>query len=207
MPATNKFGKIAGPRVKPNTVGSAQIVDLQVNTADIAAKAVTAAKLGSDVAGSGLTGGNGSALAVAGVGIAHHADDDAHSIFIKAGEINIGTNNAVTVDLGSIDVKATLIGGYWTLKEALAGDDTSAEIMLGTATGGGSTIAGNLTITKANTGDGQSNSVGMMRAIIPNGTTSVDMAATTHLWLDCAAASSGRTAGKVAVVCILQKSA
>jgi hypothetical protein len=42
-----------------------QVKDLGISTAKLAATSVTAAKLGSDVAGSGLTGGNGSALDVA----------------------------------------------------------------------------------------------------------------------------------------------
>lgn len=41
-----------------------RIKDLGVSTAKLAATSVTAAKLGSDVAGAGLSGGNGSALAV-----------------------------------------------------------------------------------------------------------------------------------------------
>lgn len=46
-------------------LGSGQaIADGSITTAKLAATSVTAAKLGSDVAGNGLTGGNGSALAV-----------------------------------------------------------------------------------------------------------------------------------------------
>jgi len=44
---------------------AARIKDLGVSTAKLAATSVTAAKLGSDVAGAGLAGGNGSALSVA----------------------------------------------------------------------------------------------------------------------------------------------
>ena len=44
---------------------AARIKDLGVTTAKLAATSVTAAKLGSDVAGAGMSGGNGSALAVA----------------------------------------------------------------------------------------------------------------------------------------------
>lgn len=43
---------------------SLRVKDLGITTAKLAATSVTAAKLGSDVAGAGLTGGNGSALAV-----------------------------------------------------------------------------------------------------------------------------------------------
>jgi len=268
MGAIPKFGKWSGGATlnvpAANSVTSDKIFDGGVATADIAAKAVTAAKLGSDVAGAGLTGGDGSAVeidlnnitaevvAVAsdkfafmdatddstklesfadlanlmadgttitsasgvigvksnGIGIAQHANDDKHSIFFVSGELDFGESNAVTLDLGAIGSKATLIGGYWTLTEAVANGDATNTIKLGTATGGGSTVASNLTITLANTADGQSNSIGMMRAILPNGSTSVDMASTTHLWLDCADDVAGtRSAGKVSVLCWLQKSA
>jgi hypothetical protein len=143
-----------------------------------------------------------------GVGILQHANDDKHSIFYMGGEIDYGESNAVTVDLGAIGSKATLLGGYWTNTEAAANGDATNTIKLGTATGGGSTIATDLTVTLANTADGQSNTVGMIRAVLPNGTTSVDMASTVHLWLDCADDVAGtRSAGKVKVFLILQKSA
>lgn len=322
MGAVNKFGKICGPGAQAtpaaNSVTTDKIFDGTIATADLGAKSVTAATLGVDVAGDGLTGGNGAAIdldidgltaaavavsadsfpfldatdsgnklesfvdlatamagtvaatgmtaasgvlkctpsdtaiAVAadsfvfsdatdgatrkdlvsdvatamadgttitaaagvfsvgtdGVGILQHANDDKHSIFFVAGEIDFGESNAVTVDLGAIGSKATLIGGYWTVTEAVANGDATSTVKLGTATGGGSTISSDLTVTLANTADGQSNTVGMMRAILPNGSTSVDMASTTHLWLDCADDVAGtRSAGKVKVFCLLQKSA
>jgi hypothetical protein len=56
--------------VKVNVIGSSNIAAGAVGTTQLAATSVTAAKLGSDVAGNGLTGGNGSALtAKAGTGI------------------------------------------------------------------------------------------------------------------------------------------
>lgn len=323
---TNKFGKQAGPSTlaipAANSVTTDKIFDGGVGTADIAAKAVTAAKLNADVitSATGLSGGNGTAIefaptnctaaavavaadsiiiidaddsnaprkesvadvvtaitgtglaaasgvmsldidgcgdatidvaadticfidesavgdptklesvsdlitavadgttlsAASGVmsvkadslGIAQHANDDKHSIFYVGGELDFGESNAVTLDLGAIESKATLLGGYWTLTEAVANGDATNTIKLGTATGGGSAIATDLTVTLANTGDGQSNTIGMIRAVLPNGTTSVDMASTTHLWLDCADDVAGtRSAGKVKVFLILQKSA
>jgi len=184
MGATNKFGKVAG--------GS-----------------ITAAKLAADVPGSiatsiadGLTvSASGGKLGVkaGSIGLDQLKDDDKSAIFVVTGEIDFGMNDAVSVDLGAIGAKATLIGGYWTVTEALADGDTGATIKLGTATGGGSAIAGDMVVATTDT-------VGMMRAVIPDGTASVDMAATTHLWLDCAATTS-RSAGKVSVFCVLQKSA
>lgn len=63
-------------------VSTAKLAALAVTTAKLAATSVTAAKLGSDVAGNGLTGGNGSALAVL-------AEDG--SITVGASGIKVGT--------------------------------------------------------------------------------------------------------------------
>jgi hypothetical protein len=51
-------------KIQADSVTTAKILDANVTTAKLAATSVTAAKLGSDVAGAGLTGGNGSAIAV-----------------------------------------------------------------------------------------------------------------------------------------------
>jgi len=158
------------------------------------------------ITGSGLTAASG-VIAASGIGIAHMANDDKASIFYMGGEIDFGSHAAVTQDLGAIGSKATLLGGWWMLTESMANGDASETVTLGTATGGGSAIATDLTITQANTTDGLSNFPGMMRAILPNGTTSVDMADTTHLWLDVAIDAAARDAGKVSVFLILQKSA
>jgi hypothetical protein len=65
---TNKFGKTAGPgqTATPgdNTVTTGKILDGTIAAADLGAKSVTAAKLGVDVAGTGLNGGNGAAVGV-----------------------------------------------------------------------------------------------------------------------------------------------
>ena len=50
--------------IKVGTIQAANIADGAVGTNQLAATSVTKAKLGNDVAGTGLTGGNGSALAV-----------------------------------------------------------------------------------------------------------------------------------------------
>lgn len=170
------------------------------------AKGTTIAQLAAKMAGSGITS-TAEVLDVADVGIAHHLADDKHSLFFISGEIDCGESNPVTVDLGALGSKATLVGGYWYTTEAFANGDATNVITLGSATGGGTPIAGTRTITLANTGDGQSNVIGSMAAIIPVAA-GVDMASTAHVWLDVPDDSAGtRSAGKVSVFCIFQKSA
>jgi len=71
-----------------------QIKDLGVTTAKLAATSVTAAKLGSDVAGNGLTGGNGSAIA---------ALDDASGGANLSKSVNVSVNGlAVKIDDSTI---------------------------------------------------------------------------------------------------------
>lgn len=55
---------VTAAKLATDSVQTVKIVDLNVTTAKLAATSVTAAKLGSDVAGSGLTGGNGAAIAI-----------------------------------------------------------------------------------------------------------------------------------------------
>jgi len=72
-----------------------QVKDLGISTAKLAATSVTAAKLGSDVAGDGLTGGNGSDLDV-------QADATGGANLAKV--INVSSNGvAVKVDTSTID--------------------------------------------------------------------------------------------------------
>ena len=70
------------------TIASANLTDLTIATADLAAEAVTAAKIASAVAGSGLSGGAGTALAV-------NVDNstieiNADTLRIKDGAISVG---------------------------------------------------------------------------------------------------------------------
>jgi len=170
------------------------------------AKGTTITQLAAKMAGTGLTS-TAEVLSASGLGIAHHANDDKHSIFFMQGEIDCGESNPVTVDLGALGSKATLVGGYWYTTEAFANGDATNVITLGSATGGGTPIAGTRTITLANTGDGQSNVIGSMAAIIPVAA-GVDMASTAHAWLDIPDDSAGtRSAGKISVFLIFQKSA
>ena len=77
------------------------VLDLGITSAKIAALAVTAAKLGSDVAGSGLTGGNGSALAV---------NYDNSTIGIVGGKLAIKSSGVGTTQLAATSVTAAKLG-------------------------------------------------------------------------------------------------
>jgi hypothetical protein len=74
-----------------------QVKDLGVGTGKLAATSVTAAKLGSDVAGNGLGGGNGSALVAAadatgGANLATAINVSANGIAVKIDDSTIGEN-------------------------------------------------------------------------------------------------------------------
>lgn len=72
--------KVDGSTVERDTSGNLAVVAGGIGTTQLAATCVTAAKLGSDVAGNGLTGGNGSALAV----LAVNTSVDVSSSGVKA---------------------------------------------------------------------------------------------------------------------------
>jgi hypothetical protein len=86
------------------SAGSMRIKDLGVTTAKLAATSITAAKLGNDIAGDGLTGANGVALAVNpdGVGIEISADQ----VRLKASGVTqvklANSNYAVSASTGVI---------------------------------------------------------------------------------------------------------
>jgi hypothetical protein len=87
-------------------VTTGKIDNLAVTTGKLAATSVTAAKLGSDVAGNGLTGGNGSALVVL-------ATND--SIVVSAGGVRaavpVTTNKIITAVVTTADGDAATAGG------------------------------------------------------------------------------------------------
>jgi len=84
--ATNKFGKIAGPGASAtpatNSVTTDKILNGTIATADMAAKSVTAALLGSDVAGAGIGGGNGNPLTFDADGLTIDTVDVAADYFV-----------------------------------------------------------------------------------------------------------------------------
>jgi len=115
-----------------------------VGTAQLAGTSVTAAKLGSDVAGNGLTGGNGSALAV-------QADGGTLTVGgsgVKVSDLGIGTgqlaDDSVTVaKIGSITTEGQVI------RVGASGPQASTPVDMETPSG---TVNGtNATFTLANT--------------------------------------------------------
>ena len=78
-----------------NGSGQLEVKGLGVGTSQLAATGVTAAKLGSDVAGNGLTGGNGSALAVLNNGT---------TIAVGASGIKVPTGGITDTELASNSV-------------------------------------------------------------------------------------------------------
>lgn len=87
-----------------------QIKDLGVSTGKLAATSVTAAKLGADVVGDGLSGGDGSAVsaqadATGGANLAKAIAVSANGIAVKVNDDTIGGNVS-----GQLEVKANSIG-------------------------------------------------------------------------------------------------
>lgn len=113
--------------IAAGTPGQLQIKALGVDTAELAATSVTAAKLGSDVTGNGLTGGNGSAIAalsdtttggnyaavnVAANGLSVQVDgstleNNSNVMRIKAGGVDTNELAADAVDATILDLSAT----------------------------------------------------------------------------------------------------
>jgi hypothetical protein len=168
-------------------------------------KLESVADLATAMAGSGLAATNG-VFAASALTIAHCADDGSHSIFYVYGDHDASGTAKKNTDLGAIGAKGTLIGGYIVMTEAFNGTNATAVLTVGSsASDGGTPIATAITITQANTADGQSNIVGATRALDPLAA-GVDMASTAHVYVHTASDGT-RTAGKCKVVCIFQKSA
>jgi len=72
---------------------SLRVKDLGITTDKLAGTSVTAAKLGSDVAGNGLTGGNGSAIAAL-ANVTETSTTESSSIVVAAGGISIAVDDS-----------------------------------------------------------------------------------------------------------------
>lgn len=144
-------------------------------------------------------------VATGGIGIAQMANDDKASVFFITGEHDFGQNGAKDTDLGALGAKGTLIGGYMVMTEVLNGTDATHTVTLSSAAAGGTPIATAITITKANTADGQSNIIGATRAFAPLAA-GIDMASTDHVYA-YTAVDGTRTTGIVQIVLMFLKSA
>jgi hypothetical protein len=151
-------------------------------------------------ASSGRVGVKASSL-----GIAQMANDDSASIFYVFGDHDFGQTAAKDTDLGVLGAKGTLIGGYMVLTEVLDGTNASHTITISSAATGGTPLATAITITKANTADGQSNIVGATRAFAPLAA-GTDVASTAHIYV-YTGADGTRTTGIAKIVLMFQKSA
>jgi hypothetical protein len=91
-----------------------QIKDLGVSTAKLAATSITAAKLGADVAGDGLTGGNGSDLDVdpdvaGGTNLATVVNVSSNGVAIKIDDSSIGENGSNQLEVKADGIDKTRI--------------------------------------------------------------------------------------------------
>jgi len=123
---------------------SLRVKDLGITTAKLAATSVTAAKLGSDVAGDGLTGGNGSAIAAL-ANITETSTTESSSIVVAAGGISIA------VDDSTLEGSGQGVAGAENLRVKAAG---ITETHLNTSVAGGGLAGGGGTALSVNTGEG-----------------------------------------------------
>ena len=116
---------------------SLRVKDLGISTAKLAGTSVTAAKLGSDVAGNGLTGGNGSALAVL-ANVTETSTTEASAIVVAAGGVSI------SVDDSTLEGSGQGAAGAESLRVKNLGIDT-AQLAATSVTAAklGSDVAGN----------------------------------------------------------------
>lgn len=176
----------------------------------VTAAGVTKKDLASDVATAMADGTTISAAAgvlsvkTSSLGIAQMANDDKASTFVVYGDHDFGQAGAKDTDLGALGAKGTLIGGYLVMTEAANGGATH-DIIVSSAATGGTPLATTITVTTANTADGQSNIIGATRGIAPLAA-GTDVASTAHIYV-YTAADGARTTGIVKVVLIFQKSA
>ncbi len=151
-----------------------RLKDLGVTTAKLAATSVTAAKLGSDVAGNGLTGGNGSALAVNAAnstisvtptGISVPASSASQNGYMSSSDFSKLTNygpsylatgqttnaTATDIDLG-LTVSASSVQGFIAEVSALKNDGSvgASYLLHGVfrrgSTGNASIVSGNIAL-------------------------------------------------------------
>jgi len=214
----DKFGKQAGPsseNIHGLSIAAVDVAADKIVFADYSAsptltgKLCTISSLATAVAGSGLTATDG-VLSVGDLTMAANLDDDPHSIFVVYGEHDFHATTAKDTDFGVIGYKCTLIGGYVTLTQIANGTTTTPSITLSIAASGATPIATAITITNANTADGQSNVVGTVRTVLPiSPGAAVDIASTAHIYAYTAAdaAAATRSTGKANVVLFFQKSA
>lgn len=134
----NRFENVtmSGDAVLSNT-GALTVANSAITTVKLANTSVTAAKLGSDIAGTGLTGGNGSALAV-----------DAGTIANKIVQLDVNAK------LPAVDgSQLTNVLGADSTKLAKAGDTMTGGLTLSPASGNALvTTAGNVGIGTASPG-------------------------------------------------------
>ena len=137
-------GTITTIKIADSNVTTAKITDLNVTTGKLAAGAVTEAKLATSVAGSGLSGGNGTALAV---------NVDSSTIEVDADTLRVKDAGIVEAKLGTGSVTATKIGSGAVTSAKL---DTNIAVAGTFAVTGDVSASANITVTGNSTVTGTS---------------------------------------------------
>lgn len=133
---------ITTAKIADGSITSAKIADGTVIAADIGNNTITEAKLTTSVAGSGLSGGNGTALAV---------NVDSSTIEVNADTLRVKDAGIVEAKLGTGSVTATKIG---------SGAVTSAKLDTNIAVAGTFAVTGNVSASANITVTGNSTVTG-----------------------------------------------
>lgn len=131
-----------------NGTATLEIKNGGVGTTQLAATSVTAAKLGSDVAGTALSGGNGSALAVNFDNITLDAGGAGGALEIKTsgvGSTQLASSAVTTAKLAATSVTAAKLGSDVAGSGLTGGNGSALAVSVGTETGvmisGGNVVA------------------------------------------------------------------
>jgi len=119
--------KIDDTTVGENGSNQLEVKDLGISTGKLAATSVTAAKLGNDVAGNGLTGGNGSALAVqedttGGANLATVVNVSANGVAILVDATTISENGSGQLYIPDSGISANQLNSDAVTKAKVAND-------------------------------------------------------------------------------------
>ena len=126
-------------------VGSAEslrVKDLGISTAKLAGTSVTAAKLGNDVAGDGLTGGNGSAIAAqadgtGGANLSRSINVSSNGIAVLIDDSTIGEGASNRLEVKNLGISTAKLAAT-SVTAAKLGSDVAGDGLTG---GNGSAIA------------------------------------------------------------------
>lgn len=162
-----------------------------------AAKGITAAMLGSDVAGAGLTGGNGVAisLAIPANGILPTNLPVGFVYTAYSGEVDMSDGAAKDIDMGVIGAKGNVVAAYYNITQAT--DEDVALTVCKSAAGADIVVPAYILTALSTTYPNVAGGV-----VFAPGTGTI--IATNHLYIHVPVKAAARTAGKLFVTVLIK---